>query len=278
MYLQLCNHHPDQGKLHFYHTEVSFVPLPRQYASLTKVANILTSITIVFLVLEPSVSRLLYYVLCRFLILLLNMMSERFTCGQVLLSTSNLQMQKQEKGGSVACFKVMWQKNSGFEIKRSDSRAGIPIHFTKNQLQTSCNRACFGFIFCPDLFFAGTLSFKTSLREAVFLTVNSTLFNFPLDRMAIFSSAKDMTVLKVEWVIKWKIVSWESHVGLSGGSSGHEAHAAILSNVSRKGLEVLHKHTWSFYILTSDVHSLCSFFFFNVSLNMCLPQYQSLVL
>lgn len=68
---------------------------------------------------------------------------------------------------------------------------------------------------------------KKSLREAILLTVNSTLFNFPFDRMAIFSSAKDTTVLKVEWVIKWKIVSWESHVGLSGGSLGHEAHAAM---------------------------------------------------
>lgn len=68
---------------------------------------------------------------------------------------------------------------------------------------------------------------KKSLKEAIFLTVNSTLFNFPFDRMVIFSSAKDMTVPKVEWVIKWKIVSRESHVGLSGGSSGHEAHAAM---------------------------------------------------
>lgn len=83
-------------------------------------------------------------------------------------------------------------------------------------------------VLCLNFGFADALSsLKYSLREVIFLIVNSTLFNFPFDRMAIFSSAKDMTVLKVEWVTKWKICELESHVGLSGGSSGHGAYTAM---------------------------------------------------
>lgn len=80
---------------------------------------------------------------------------------------------------------------------------------------------------------------KNSLRKVIFLIVNSTLFNFPFDRMAIFSSAKDMTVLKVKWVTKWKVCELESHVGLSGGWGGAQdmGHTQqCLSNVSREGL------------------------------------------
>lgn len=61
-------------------------------------------------------------------------------------------------------------------------------------------------LLCQNLWFANALSsLKNSLRGVIALTVNSTLFNFPLDRMAIFSFAGNVTVLKVEWVTKWKI-------------------------------------------------------------------------
>ena len=77
------------------------------------------------------------------------------------------------------------------------------------------------FFFCPNKIknFADTSSSlkKTSLREIILLTVNSALFNFPLDRTAIFSSAKDMTLLKVEWVTKWKICELGKSCGIIWG-------------------------------------------------------------
>lgn len=76
MFTDLCKHHPEQGKFHFYHLEGSLVLLLCQYPSPTKVAISLTSITIVLLILELHISEITYYLLYCFWFLL--NMSVRF--------------------------------------------------------------------------------------------------------------------------------------------------------------------------------------------------------
>ena len=115
---------------------------------------------------------------------------------------------------------------------------------------------------------------KNSLREVIFLTVNSTLFNFPLDRTAIFSSAKDMTLLKVEWVTQWKIRELGKSCGIIWGKLrtwGTWSNAILMS--AGKGLEVLQTRM-NFLDLSLWCPGLVFLFFYAPS-NMCLPQITS---
>lgn len=123
---------------------------------------------------------------------------------------------------------------------------------------------------------------KNSLREVIFLTVNSTLINFPLDRMAIFSSAKDMTQLKVEWVTKWKIRELGKSCGIIWGKLrtwGTWSNAILMS--AGKGLEVLQGKGLEVLQTRMDFLDLslwCSelvFLFFYAPSDMCLPQITS---
>lgn len=130
------------------------------------------------------------------------------------------------------------------------------------------------FFFCPNKIknFADTSSSlkKTSLREIILLTVNSALFNFPLDRTAIFSSAKDMTLLKVEWVTKWKICELGKSCGIIWGKLrtwGTWSNAFLMS--AGKGLEVLQTRM-EFLDLSLWCPELCFYFFMPLQTCACL--------